>query len=146
MLKYIILLFMLIFGSAFAEVNYEDVSRDHWAYSSIHSLAEKGILTDNRFKFDGNQPLSRYDFAYTLARAMDHVDLTKANKEDLNILESLMLEFSQELNKIGFDASTFNNRLNTTNETIELLRARVTENEKTITELKKRVEALEDKN
>ena len=137
---------MLMFGRVFAEVNYEDLSKDHWAYSSIHTLAEKGILTDNRFKFDGNSPLSRYDFAYTLARTVNYIDLTKANKEDLNILESLMLEFSQELNKIGFDASTFNNRINNTNETIELLRARVAENEKVISDLKKRVEALEDKN
>lgn len=47
-----------------------------------------------------------------------------------------MLEFSQELNKIGFDASTFNDRLNATDETIEILRARVNENEKVISDLK----------
>ena len=144
-MKYIILINMLIFSIAFADVKYEDVSPEHWAYSSINSLSEKGILTTNRFKFDGNSPVTRYDFAYTLARAVDHIDLTKANKEDLNILESLMLEFSQELNKIGFDASTFNSRLNTTDETIEILRARINENEKTINELKKRVETLENK-
>ena len=57
-----------------------------------------------------------------------------------------MLEFSQELNKIGFDASTFNGRLDNINETIELLRERVNENEKTIDELKKRIETLENKN
>ena len=74
------------------------------------------------------------------------IDLKKANKEDLNILEALMLEFSQELNKIGFDASTFNGRLDNINETIELLRERVNENEKTIDELKKRIETLENKN
>ncbi|WP_410207565.1 S-layer homology domain-containing protein [Fusobacterium sp.] len=144
-MKYIILINMLIFSITFADVKYEDVSPEHWAYSSINSLSEKGILTANRFKFDGNSPLTRYDFAYNLARAVDYIDLTKANKEDLNILESLMLEFSQELNKIGFDASTFNSRLNTTDETIEILRARINENEKTINDLKKRVEILEDK-
>ena len=36
-----------------------------------------------------------------LSRALNYVDLKKANKQDLNILESLMLEFSNELNKIG---------------------------------------------
>ena len=64
-------------------------------------------------------------FAENLARSIDYIDLKKANKEDLNILEALMLEFSQELNKIGFDASTFNGRLDNINETIELLRERV---------------------
>ena len=57
-----------------------------------------------------------------------------------------MIYFSQELNKIGFDASTFNGRLDNINETIELLRERVNENEKTIDELKKRIETLENKN
>lgn len=145
-MKYIIVLNMLLFSVTFAEVKYEDVSPDHWAYSSINSLTQKGILTDNKFKFYGNSPLNRYDFAYTLARAVDYIDLNKANKQDLNILESLMLEFSQELNKIGFDTSTFNDRLNATDETIEILRARVNENEKVISDLKKRVEKLEEKN
>lgn len=146
-MKYIMLLYLFVFSLCFAsQAKYEDLSKEHWAYSSINSLAEKRILNGNRFKFDGNSPITRYDFAYTLARAVDYLELTKANKEDLNILQSLMLEFSQELNKIGFDASTFNNRLNTTDETIEILRARVSENETTISELKKRIEALEDKN
>lgn len=139
-------LYFLIFTLCFAEVKYEDLDKEHWAYSSVNSLSEKGILNGNRFKFDGNSPINRYDFAYALARTIDYINLNKANKEDLNILQSLMLEFSQELNKIGFDASTFNNRLNTTDETIEILRARINENETTINELKKRVESLEEKN
>ena len=103
-------------------------------------------LKENKYKFKGNEALTRYDFAENLARSIDYIDLKKANKEDLNILEALMLEFSQELNKIGFDASTFNGRLDNINETIELLRERVNENEKTIDELKKRIETLENKN
>lgn len=144
-MKYLFL-YLLLFNLTYSEVNYEDLSKEHWAYSSINSLVEKGILSTDRFKFDGNSPVTRYDFAYTLAKTIDYIDLTKASKEDLNILQSLMLEFSQELNKIGFDASTFNNRLNTMDETIEILRARVNENEEIINNLKKRIEALENKN
>lgn len=145
-MKYILVLMLTIFSLTFADVKFEDLNKEHWAYSSINSLVEKGIIKQNQYKFRGNEPLTRYEFAENLARSIDYLDLKKANKEDLNILEALMLEFSQELNKIGFDASTFNGRLDNMNETIELLRERVNENEKTIDELKKRIETLENKN
>lgn len=144
-MKKIFILSLLIFTSVFADVKFEDINKEHWAYSAVDSLVQKGIIPENKYKFNGNEPLTRYDFANNLSRAIDYIDLKKANKEDLNVLEALMLEFSQELNKIGFDASTFNGRIENMNETIELLRVRINENEKTIDELKKRIEALEDK-
>ncbi len=145
-MKYLIVLFLLLSNILIAETKFEDLNKDHWAYPQVQSLIEKGIITENRFRFDGTEPMNRYEFASNLSRALDYVDLKKANKEDLNILESLMFEFSQELNKIGFDSSTFIDRIDTINETIDLLRERINENERTISELKKRVEALEDKN
>lgn len=144
-MRYLLLLF-LVFSFSMADTKFEDLNKEHWAYNAINSLVEKGIIKENRYRFDGNEPTSRYEFAEGLVRTIDYLDLKKANKEDLNILEALMLEFSQELNKIGFDASTFNERIDNINETIELLRERVNENEKTIEELKKRVETLENKN
>ena len=145
-MKYIVILMLMSTSIIFAETKFEDLNKEHWAYKSINSLVERGILKENKYKFKGNEALTRYDFAENLARSIDYIDLKKANKEDLNILEALMLEFSQELIKIGFDASTFNGRLDNINETIELLRERVNENEKTIDELKKRIETLENKN
>ena len=145
-MKYILILILILSSLIFADTNFEDLDKEHWAYKSINSLVEKGIIKENKYKFNGNEALTRYDFAENLARSIDYIDLKKANKEDLNILEALMLEFSQELNKIGFDASTFNGRLDSMNETIELLRERVNENEKTIDELRKRIETLENKN
>lgn len=145
-MKYVIILLLSLSSLLIADNKFEDLNKDHWAYPQVQSLIDKGIITENRYRFDGNEEMSRYEFAFNLSRALDYVDLKKANKEDLNILESLMFEFSQELNKIGFDSSTFINRIDAINETIDLLRERVNENEKMITELKKRVEALEDKN
>lgn len=144
-MRYVMILFFILSSLSIADTKFEDLNREHWAYESINSLVEKGIIKENRYKYDGNEPLTRYEFAEGLARSVDYIDLKKANKEDLNILEALMLEFSQELNRIGFDASTFNGRLDNMNETIELLRERVNENEQIIDELKKRIEALEDK-
>lgn len=144
-MRYIIILLITLSSFLFADTKFEDLNKEHWAYKSINSLVEKGIIKENRYKFNGNEPVTRYEFAEGLARSVDYMDLKKANKEDLNILEALMLEFSQELNRIGFDASTFNGRLDNMNETIELLRERVNESEKLIDELQKRIEALEDK-
>ena len=142
-MKYIIILMLILSSILFAENKFEDLNEEHWAYPEVQALIDKGIIVENRYKCE---PMSRYEFAFNLSRALDYVDLKKANKEDLNILESLMFEFSQELNKIGFDSSTFINRIDVINETIDLLRERVNENERTISDLKKRVEALEDKN
>lgn len=141
----IISLFFIISFSLFAQLKYEDISKEHWAYSNINSLVEKGILKENRFNFDGTKSLTRYDFAYTLSRTLDYIDLNKASKNDLEILETLISEFSQELNKIGFDATTFNSRINNVNENIEILKNRVSENEKTIEALKERINKLENK-
>lgn len=145
MKKLIIFLILMININLFASLKYEDITPEHWAYTSIESLVDKGIIVQDTFKFNGKSPISRYDFAVDLTRTLDYINLQKANKIDLNILESLMLEFSDEINKIGYDANTFNARLNSTNESIELLRARIKDNELTIQELTKRVEALENK-
>lgn len=146
-MKYSVTLLLLVLSIfVFGDTKFEDLNKEHWAYNSINSLVEKGIIPENRYMFKGDEPVSRYEFANDLAKAVDYIDLKKANKEDLNILEALMLEFSQELNKIGFDASTFNGRLDSMNESVELLRERINENEKTIEDLKKRLEALENKN
>lgn len=144
-MRYLMILFFILSSLSIADTKFEDLNKEHWAYESINSLVEKGIIKENRYRYDGTESLTRYEFAEGLARSVDYIDLKKANKEDLNILEALMLEFSQELNRIGFDASTFNGRLDNMNETIELLRERVNENEQIIDELKKRIEALEDK-
>ena len=57
----------------------------------------------------------------------------------------MILEFSKELNKIGFDTKTYNAKIENINETVELLRKRIDENEKIIDQLLKRVEKLEEK-
>lgn len=140
----ILVINFFIFSLSFG-LKFEDISKEHWAYTSVETLVNKGIIKENRFRFDGNSPLTRYEFASNLARTLDYLDTNKASKKDLDILEALILEFSQELNKIGFDASTFNKKIDGINESIETLNKRITENEKVIEELKKRVETLENK-
>jgi peptidoglycan hydrolase CwlO-like protein len=143
--KVILIGVFISFNLSYSQLNYEDVSKEHWAYSSIENLVNKGIIKENTYKFNGNEPLARYDFAYSLSQVLNTIDLEKANKEDLDILQALILEFSKELNKIGFDTKTYNAKIENINETVELLRKRIDENEKIIDQLLKRVEKLEEK-
>ena len=73
------------------------------------------------------------------------MDLEKANQEDIRVLESLILQYSDELNKIGFDTKTYDNKLENMNDNIQILQELVNENEKKIEILKKRIEKLEHK-
>ena len=69
---------VLVLGAlapAFAQQPFADVPLDHWAYSAVNGLAEKGLLEgypDGTFK--GKQALTRYEFAQAIARMMDRVE------------------------------------------------------------------------
>lgn len=136
---------MLLFLNtlAHATINYEDIPKDHWAYTSVDNLVTKGIIQEDTYLFRGEGNIKRYDFAFYLSRVLNKLELEKANKRDLDTLESLVSEFSTELTKIGYDASTFNTKLENINETIELLKNAIEENQKTIKALEERIKKLE---
>ena len=78
-----LLIFGLAFTSAFAAVNYVDVSSNHWAYDAVMRLSALGILTgivqaDGRTYFNGNDPLTRYQTAVMLKKTLDYVELNFA--------------------------------------------------------------------
>lgn len=59
--------------SAGTEANFSDLPQNHWAYSYVKSLADKGLLTgypDGEFK--GDRTLTRYEFAAALYRAIQN--------------------------------------------------------------------------
>ncbi|MGL5122607.1 MAG: S-layer homology domain-containing protein [Fusobacteriaceae bacterium] len=141
-----ILAIMLIFSNlAYAANKYEDIPKEHWAYSSVNNLINKGILKQDSYNFRGEEEITRYDFVYYLSKTLNKLDLEKTDKKDLLILESLVSEFAKELTKIGFDTETFNGKINNINETIQLLKATVEDNQLTIAKLKKRLDILENK-
>lgn len=143
-IKIILLSFFIIFSFSFSkEYKYEDLDKDHWAYKAVNTLIEKKIIKENSYKFNGEKPLTRYDFAYSLAKALEVMNFEKANQKDLKVLETLILQFSDELNEIGFNTSEFDNKINSIRDNIEILRERINENEKAINELNKRIEKLE---
>jgi hypothetical protein len=54
---------------------FKDVPADHWAAAAVQEVVAKGIMTgfpDGTFR--GDQPVTRYELAVTLARFMRHVE------------------------------------------------------------------------
>jgi hypothetical protein len=88
---------------AFSATNpFMDVPMNSWAYDAVAQLASKGILSgypDGLYK--GRQPMTRYEAASAIARALAYVDMTKASKQDVDMLKRLIVEFKDELDALG---------------------------------------------
>jgi hypothetical protein len=97
----IVLLMMAVTGTAFAaSASFSDVPAKHWAYDSVTKLVQAGLIEgygDGTFK--GDKTLTRYEFAFLVAKAMDRYDgADAANKAEI---DKLSAEFASELNKLG---------------------------------------------
>lgn len=143
MKKLLTLIFVIASVVSYGELKYEDIDKNHWAYKSIEKLVAEGIIEEDSFRFEGNKPLTRYQFAYDLNNALNKVDLEKANKKELEILETLVVDFSNELNKIGFDSKTFDERVENIENEIKTLRETINKNNETIKALEERIKILE---
>ena len=89
-----------------------DVPMNHWAYDAIGQLAAHGILSgypDGTYK--GKQPTTRYEMASALARALAVVDMTKASKQDVEMLKRLVVEFKDELEALGVKVEDLDQRV-----------------------------------
>ncbi len=101
---------------------FRDVPKDHWAYSAIYELTQNGVMVGYFDKpvnlFKGEKTLTRYEFAYALAKAIIKIeDDMKAEKKetdvanyllsknvapkDIDLISMLMQEFKSELNEMN---------------------------------------------
>lgn len=143
MKKLLTLIFVIVSVLSYGELKYEDIDKNHWAYKSVEKLVAEGVIEEDSFRFEGNKPLTRYQFAYDLNNALNKIDLEKANKKELEILETLVVDFSNELNKIGFDSKTFDERVENIENEIKTLRELINKNNETIKSLEERIKVLE---
>lgn len=143
MKKLLTLIFIIASVVSYGELKYEDIDKNHWAYKSVEKLVAEGVIEEDSFRFEGNKPLTRYQFAYDLNNALNKIDLEKANKKELEILETLVVDFSNELNKIGFDSKTFDERVENIENEIKTLRELINKNNETIKSLEERIKVLE---
>ena len=143
MKKLLTLIFVAVSVLSYGKLKYEDIDKNHWAYKSVEKLVAGGVIEEDSFRFEGSKPLTRYQFAYDLNSALNKIDLEKANKKELEILETLVVDFSNELNKIGFDSKTFDERVENIENEIKTLRENINKNNETIKALEERIKVLE---
>ena len=127
------------------EIKFNDLTKDHWAYKSIQNLVDNKIIDQKSVNFNGNLPISRYQFAYELSKLLTKIDTEKIDKKEIDVLRSVIYDFSAELNEIEFNYSEFNQRLSNTEESIDTLKRTIEVNNIKIKELEKRLKELEKK-
>ena len=89
-----------------------DVPMNHWAYDAIGQLAVHHIVDgypDGLYR--GKQPATRYEIASVVARALAVVDMTKASKQDVEMLKRLVVEFKDELEALGVRVDDLDERV-----------------------------------
>lgn len=93
-----------------AENPLASVPQDHWAYSAVEKLVNDGLVdgyTDGEFK--GDRPISRYEMAILVAKAMSNVE--KADAEDQAAIGELQKEFGNELKNLGVRMDNLESRM-----------------------------------
>lgn len=79
-----------------------DVPANNWAYQAVSKLAADGIIKGypgDIKNFRGDNPITRYEMAQIVARAMARED--QASVEDKALIDKLAVEFQTELNDLG---------------------------------------------
>jgi len=97
---------------ALAANPFMDVPMNNWAYDAISQLSASGIVSgypDGTFK--GNQPMTRYEMASIVGRALATVDMNKASKQDVEMLKKLVVEFKDELDSLGVKVDKLDSRV-----------------------------------
>ena len=82
-------------GRPVRNVEFPDVPKDHWAYSYVKSLADRGLLEgypDGEFK--GDRSMTRYEFAAIIYRALQNGAPVDGN------MGKAMEEFGPEMEKV----------------------------------------------
>ncbi len=100
-------------AQVFAATNpFMDVPLNHWAYDAIAQLSAHGILSGYPDgTYNGKQPMTRYELASALARSLAVVDMTKASKQDVEMLKKLVVEFKDELEALGVKIAELDERV-----------------------------------
>jgi hypothetical protein len=107
---------------------FADVPRGHWAYDAVQKSAEAGILQGWNNRFHGNKVVNRYQMAVVVARMLDRVGVLRANgkvitAQDIANLESLVIEFADELALLNVKVSTLEDTVAGLKKDVDLIKA-----------------------
>ena len=143
------LLLMLIFtGGVFAQ-EFDDVPRDHWAYDSVQTLAERGYLSlYSGEDFNGEQPLTRYEMAEIIASVLENTTSGTAgqnlSEEDVDVIRELSLEFRDELVSVAQRQKDFEDRLNSVEDTNQIQDEDISNINLRVSEMQEQVQEIAD--
>lgn len=96
---------------AFAANPFMDVPAGHWSYEAIETLASRGVALgypDGSYK--GARPATRYEIASMVGRALTSMDKRRADKQETELLQRLVLEYREELAALGVKAEGLDKR------------------------------------
>lgn len=107
------LLVLVMVAGAFAAANpFADVPTNHWAYDACGQLAARGLVSGYPSGyFRGDKPLTRYEMSSVVARTLAYVDTKKVDKQDLELLKKLVMEFKDELDALGVRVDALDKRV-----------------------------------
>lgn len=122
MRKYLVPLSALLLSAGVATAApFKDVSASHWASEAIQKLAEKSVFEGVApEKFAGNKNTSRFELALSTARLLAHIEQAALSaggseklitKADLETVERLKNEFSEELIALGMRVGNLDEEL-----------------------------------
>ncbi len=100
-----------------------DVSPKDWSYEALRSLAERyGCITGFPAQiYQGNQPLSRYEFAAGFNSCLEKIESlisssNRVNREDIEIINRLAQDFSQEIAVLSSKVDNLDSRFTLIND------------------------------
>lgn len=124
---------------------FNDIPAGHPALETVEALAQRGIITGLDAKtFAGGRGVTRYELAIAIFRAMARIeesvsaDSMAVSEKDLENIEYLKTEFSDELMLLGLRVELAQNRK-------ELLREEISGLKNTIKSLKHKVKTSDEK-
>ncbi len=88
---------------------FTDVPKDHWAYSDLEFLAQRGIITGlPGGKFDGDSAMTRYSAAVYIARAIKYMQNNpeSVTPADLDTLKTLIFQVSDSVTALQSQIGT----------------------------------------
>ncbi len=113
---------------------FSDVPSGHPAMAAVKDLSEKGIITGlTAGAFSGSRRVTRYELAMTLFRTLARLeegitaDSPAVSDEDINNIDYLKNELTEELHLLGLRIELAQNRKELLREEVDRLRARVAE-------------------
>ena len=103
------------FGAQAVQANpFSDVPRHHWAYGAIQRAVDAGVLEGYDGRFHGEKLINRYQMAVIIKRLLDayggmsssQMSSSGIGSTELKNLESMMIEFADELALLNVKVST----------------------------------------